>query len=194
MDRDGLPEEKLLKIIREKGKSVSSKKPETKNDLGKVASSGFDRVFRALNQLMILVILALAGYLLYIFISFQNRVDDIIVDDKAAEVSEVVDLKEENSKPYEYYAQEIEGRDVFSRPQPEQETEPVKVEDIDLSESLRLVGIVLGDIPEVIIEDVKSRKIFFLHQGDEILEGRVQSIEEGKVILNYNGSETELFQ
>ena len=194
MDRDGLPEEKLLKIIREKGKSVSSKKPETKNDLGKVASSGFDRVFRALNQLMILVILALAGYLLYIFISFQNRVDDIIVDDKAAEVSEVVDLKEENSKPYEYYAQEIEGRNVFSRPQPEQEAEPVKVEDIDLSESLRLVGIVLGDIPEVIIEDVKSRKIFFLHQGDEILEGRVQSIEEGKVILNYNGSETELFQ
>ncbi|MDD3374456.1 MAG: hypothetical protein PHY73_01880 [Candidatus Omnitrophica bacterium] len=194
MNRDGSPEEKLLSIIRKKDKPVSSKNPEVEDVREKAVSSGFDRVFRILNQLMILIILVLAGYLLYTFVSSQNKADDFVISEDPTEINEVIDLKEKKSKPYEYYAKQIEARDVFSRPEPEEEVENKVIENIDLSKSLRLVGIVLGDIPEVIIEDIKSNQIFFLHQGDEILEGRVESIKEGKVILNYKGSQTELFQ
>ncbi|MDP8265237.1 MAG: hypothetical protein P9M12_07175 [Candidatus Aceula lacicola] len=194
MNREGLPEEKLLKIIRKKDKSISKKKADDKDSVEKIDSDSFERVFRVLNQLMILIVLVLAGYLLYIFIFSQNKVDDFVVDDVPAEISKTVDLKDEKSKPYEYYAQEIEERDVFSRPKPKQEEEQVKAENINLSESLRIVGIVLGDVPEAIIEDIKSRKIFFLHQGDEVLEGKIRSIKEGKIILDYNGSTIELFQ
>ena len=195
MSRDGLPEDKLLNMIRKKDKAVSSKNPEVEGALEKNVSGGFDRALRTLNQVMVLIILVLAGYLLYIFISSQNKVDDFVVDKDSSEVNEVASLKERRNKPYEYYAKEIEARDVFSRPEPEKEEEKKIVpESVDLSKSLRLVGIVLGDIPEAIIEDIKSKKIFFLHQGDEILEGRVQSIKEGKVILDYKGFEAELFQ
>ncbi len=199
MTKDGLPEEKLLKIIRRKTKSTPQK-DNKKSDSVQVDGKGtLDMLFGMLKHVMIFVVLALAGYLFYTFISSQESEvskEDLSVSKVTEKPIENFEIKRKKPKLYEHYAKEIERRDIFSRPEKKEEIkEPeAKPQPVDLSKSLRLVGIVLGDVPEVIIEEIKTKKIFFMHEGDKILEARIYSIQEGKVVLDYSGSKVELLQ
>jgi len=199
MTKDGLPEEKLLKIIRRKTKSTPQK-DNKKSDSVQVDGKGtLDMLFGMLKHVMIFVVLALAGYLFYTFISSQESEvskEDLSVSKVTEKPIENFEIKRKKPKLYEHYAKEIERRDIFSRPEKKEEIkEPeAKPQPVDLSKSLRLVGIVLGDVPEVIIEEIKTKKIFFMHEGDKILEAGIYSIQEGKVVLDYSGSKVELLQ
>ena len=101
---------------------------------------------------------------------------------------------EENSrKPYSYYAEEIEKRNIFG-PSLYTETgqapgEPALKESV---KDLNLLGIVTGKTPQAIIEDKKEGKTFFVNKGDAIGLLRVEEILEDKVVLNYRGERVDL--
>lgn len=62
----------------------------------------------------------------------------------------------------------------------------------DKLKDFTLKGIIAGDKPQVILEDGKNRKSYFLYKGDSLDNIRVEDIQSDKVILSINGEVLEL--
>ncbi len=64
---------------------------------------------------------------------------------------------------------------------------------LDATSQYRLAGISWSDDPDVMIEDTKNQRTYFLKKG-QIIDNdvRVQSVSKEKVILSYQGEEVEL--
>jgi len=61
-----------------------------------------------------------------------------------------------------------------------------------LIKDLKLVGISWGTDPQVIIEDTKDNKTYFLKTGDTISKFKIETILKDKVILEAEGQKMEL--
>lgn len=100
-------------------------------------------------------------------------------------------------KPYSYYADEIQGKSLFSPLVVERHPERVsRVKKIDIEEIARryhLKGIILGGKPEAFIEDIRLRRTFTVTIGDSIGEFQVKDIKEGRVTLGYGEESYDLF-
>ena len=96
-------------------------------------------------------------------------------------------------KPYSYYGEDIQKRDIF-RPSFTGSAKPAPgVESVkEAAKDLNLVGIVAGKTPHAIIEDKKEGRTLFVNQGDAIGDFRVEAIREDRVILNYQGEQLDL--
>ncbi|MBI4436832.1 MAG: hypothetical protein HY590_05435 [Candidatus Omnitrophica bacterium] len=101
--------------------------------------------------------------------------------------------QESPRKPFAYYGEDIEKRDIF-RPSFQVAkdivggTETLK----ESVQDLNLLGIVTGKNPQAIIEDKKGGKTHFVNKGDTIGALRVEEIQEERVILNYQGEQLDL--
>ncbi|MDD5072495.1 MAG: type II secretion system protein N [Candidatus Omnitrophica bacterium] len=62
----------------------------------------------------------------------------------------------------------------------------------DKLKDFTLKGIIAGDKPQVILEDGKNKKSYFLYKGDSLDNIRVEDIQSDKVILSINGEVLEL--
>jgi hypothetical protein len=60
------------------------------------------------------------------------------------------------------------------------------------SADLKLVGISWSQDPDVMVENTKSNKTFFLKRGDTVNGLTISDILRDKIILNYKGDEVEL--
>ncbi|MEW6101841.1 MAG: hypothetical protein AB1481_06050 [Candidatus Omnitrophota bacterium] len=102
-------------------------------------------------------------------------------------------LPQEEMKPLEFYLQGLEGKQIFSSlSQSSDNKGPLNV-NTDLIKDINLVGIMLGDPAQAVIEDKKAQKTFYLTTGQFLGEFQVEEIQEGKVILNQNGQRFELY-
>ena len=102
--------------------------------------------------------------------------------------------QESPRKPYSYYGEDIEKRDIF-RPSFQAVSRETTVGGETLKEfrkDLNLLGIVTGKNPQAIIEDKKEGKTHFVNKGDSIGVLRVEEIREDRVILNYQGEQLDL--
>jgi len=100
------------------------------------------------------------------------------------------------AKPYEFYAQGITSRSIFSAisaPTEEKEQAAANIDSEKLFGELNLVGVISGDNPQAIIEDKKTRKTYYINKGQSVGEFQAEDIQEGKVTLNYNGQKFELY-
>ncbi|OQX86881.1 MAG: hypothetical protein B6D55_04880 [Candidatus Omnitrophica bacterium 4484_70.2] len=102
---------------------------------------------------------------------------------------------ERKSKPFKFYMSRIGNRKIFRFPSLSNDLQididDAKGEMVDI-ESLRLIGITIGEIPQAIIEDEEKGAIYFVREGDFLERFRVKSIYKEKVILEYLGEEFEL--
>ena len=94
-----------------------------------------------------------------------------------------------------YYLEKITMRDIFKRgPKitsgPAEEGPSSKT--VEAAQNLKLVGISWSDNPDVMIEDTKALKTFFVKRGQMIGELKIEAIFKDKVILSYRGEEIEL--
>jgi len=98
-------------------------------------------------------------------------------------------------KLFLYYLEMVQRRDIFSpvrlvgAENPDDETKKVLAA---LIKDLKLVGISWGEDPEVIIEDTKVNKTYFLKTGDTISKFKIETILKDKVILESEGQKMEL--
>jgi len=203
------PEEKLLRLIRGKAKkpAAGSHPQKTqqkirahidpKSAIILKKSLGLSKIF-TFNKisiiLSILIILA-AGYSIF----------ELLIPQPSFNLEEYARSKREDgidresiqispSKPYSHYSQQINTRDIFNAP-----FLSSRIADTSMDSSLErkiahlsLVGIVLDEVPQVIIEDKKNHKTHFLNKGDYIGEIKIEDISESKVILSYEDEEFEM--
>ncbi len=98
-------------------------------------------------------------------------------------------------KPFLYYLEMVQRRDIFSPIKlrgAESTEDETKKELMDSLKELKLVGISWGSEPEVIIEDTKANKSYFLKTGDTISKFKINSILKDKVILEAEGQKMDL--
>ena len=186
------PEERLLRLIRGKSKkpkevSGSSKtKEHVVTDLRK--KPDFYKIGIVLS---ILVIVISVGYAIFESILPQPSVKiDVITESISIEEPDKEPIDIMLPKPYSYYSQYIDSRDIF-----EESFLSDKDSDASLGSNLSditLVGIVLDDIPQAIFEHNKDQETYFLKEGDSIEDIKVEEITEGKVIVLFEDEEVEL--
>ncbi len=104
-------------------------------------------------------------------------------------------------KAVSYYLEKIGQRDIFKMGAVQKITGADGVQTemkvtssriLDATETLKLVGISWSDNPDAIIEDTRDTKTFFVKTGQKIGDVKVQAIFKDKVVLSYQGEETEL--
>ncbi|HEC69950.1 MAG TPA: hypothetical protein ENI31_06695 [Candidatus Omnitrophica bacterium] len=100
-----------------------------------------------------------------------------------------------------FYLEKVRKRDIFKMAsQVKEEKKPTSPEVKKASipsiaekvKDLRLVGIAWSEDPDVMIEDTKLKKTFFLKRGDYINDLEVRAIFKDKVVLGYESEEIEL--
>ena len=98
-------------------------------------------------------------------------------------------------KLFLYYLEMMQRRDIFSPVKlmsaENPDVEAKKILDT-LIKDLKLVGISWGNDPQVIIEDTKDNKTYFLKTGDTISKFKIDVIFKDKVILESEGQKMEL--
>ena len=87
----------------------------------------------------------------------------------------------------------LESKDLF-RVSPVRATPAARIPQAsyDKLKDFALKGIIAGDKPQVILEDEKNKKSYFLYKGDSVDNIRVEDIQSDKVILSINGEVLEL--
>ena len=102
---------------------------------------------------------------------------------------------EKKSRPFKFYMNRISNHEIFRFPSLSNEfqidIDDAKGEMVDI-ESLKLIGITIGEIPQAVIEDEEKEAIYFVREGDFLERFRIKSIYKEKVILEYLGEEFEL--
>ena len=83
-------------------------------------------------------------------------------------------------------------RDIFQAPWENPQEKGAAPQQDDLQKKLKLVGIVLDEAPQAVVEDQETHETYFLFVGDEIGQARVEEIQEEKVILLLNEEKVEL--
>lgn len=191
------PEEKLLKLIRRKEKPAPS--PKDTAALPRVrASAGKGSPFRVFDKILMMGIIFLSGYIGYEFLFISKDIKAVIKDiEQSPAQAPEREIFVADPKPYSYYADVIRARDIFESPlygnNVKKKEEIKTVSSIpELTQNLKLVGIVLDGNSQAIVEDVQAQQTFFLHKGEQIKNATVESIEEGKVTLLYGGQRVEL--
>ncbi len=211
MEKEYSPEENLLRHIRQRktGRPDPGGDAKGPDENGGVEPSREEAAsrnwFRMINRLLAAVILALMIYgaaeILFVKEGRIPQTDDLGEESPAGPI---VGDSQPGARAYDYYAEVIQGKDIF-RPLVEEEEERPAVHEepredrraapLDpeaLTRDLKLVGVVLDETSEAIIEDNKTRETHFLKEGEMINGVRVEKILEGRVILRTGGETIEL--
>jgi len=99
------------------------------------------------------------------------------------------------ARPFLYYLEMVQRRDIFL---------PVRLKTIENPDEqarkalatqlkdLKLVGISWGEDPQVIIENTKENKTYFIKTGDSVGEFKINTILKDRVILEADGQKMDL--
>lgn len=166
-----------------------------KNGAVKLKGGAAEPNLKIWNKVLAVFAVALFVYLTGDFVLGRLDIEQFV---KRTAMVKARSLKENPApeiKLFLYYLEMVQRRDIFS---------PVKLAgaenpDVEakkvlsaLIKDLKLVGISWGENPEVIIEDTKVNKTYFLKTGDTINKFRIESILKDKVILESEGQKMEL--
>lgn len=188
MDRPVSSEEKLLKLIRKAPAAKQPMKVDEKNKKTQVDFLGLG------NRLLLFSILGLAVYIAidYFVLKPKKIEQDISVTLSDAEpIKNIVNIEE---KSFSFYQGEFERRNIFLFPWEKTdqnqggEGQPVA----DLKILIKVSGILMGESPQVIVEDIKTQQTFFLSPGESVLGATVEEIRADRVIFNFNGNKVEM--
>jgi len=94
-------------------------------------------------------------------------------------------------KPIESYIEDVGGRRIFGGASGATAA-PQAAVSADIAGDMNLVGIISGENPQAVIEDKKNQRTYYLSEGQMIGDLRVDSIQEGKIILDRMGQKFEL--
>ena len=197
--RDNIsPEEKLLRLIRGEKKNPAAGTPAP--EAAKAAKRPVfefklpDFMFHLDARRAILIILVLSCiYLVFAFIYpfvFLRTVKLPEVAKNSLVSLEVIPKTEQ--KPLEEYLQGLGDKQVFGSGGSIGVIGPASGLSAELIKDINLVGIIAGENPQAIIEDKKAQKTYYLNKGQFIGEFQLEDIQEGKIILNFNGQRFEL--
>lgn len=195
------PEEKLLKLIRGERKQKEKQIPDNPAlpvDLVEVKKEKPD-YFRFINiGLIIILVVCLAFFLLDFLNSKANnpitKLDSEVMGKRQPETISRETTPEEKLPPVPAYPDAIGTRELFKPQASRSRGADNKVSDsaYDKLKDFTLKGIIAGNNPQAIIEDLKNEKTYFLFKGQRMNQIKVEDIKEDRVILDINGEVLEL--
>jgi len=188
-----MPEERLLNIIRAGKKHSSVRNAPTVSPLeaklrGLVSSRMLPR------WILGAAIAAVATGVLYLISAVVLPVERSVAtlprtqpqDQGVGSANERVNREQ----PLTFYLDGIRNRNIF-------EMKAVRAQEaatvpVDLFKDLSLLGVIAEDPPQAIVKDKRSGNTHFLYTGDKIGDMIVQSISEGKVVVEHKGELYEM--
>lgn len=193
MSQESLPEEKLLNLIRKKKESNDLVPLATVSAVVNKEAQRDDKppqkeFLKTFNQLLLFIFLGLAGFLVYEMMIEQEPPTISVRSVRSEKDLKTAFSDRQEERPFSFYEQQFLNRNIFEAPQKTAD-EAVKV---SLANKFRVVGIVLGRIPEAVLEDVESKKTLFLHEGDIVEGAEILRIQEGKVVLRLDDEDIEI--
>jgi len=208
------PEERLLRLIKGEKKSTLPNSPRQDIAIDKKTTSDITdsnpiiqnpiyslaRTYLTFTNIQKLIPILFVASIIYLFASFiypwiglkKIKLPDIPEEKLKKVEGPKVELKEE-PKPYEFYLQALSQRQIFSSSFIQEGAGASGVVSADLIKDINLVGIISGENPQAVIEDKKTRKTYYLNKGQFIGELQIEDIQEGKIVVNYNGQKYELY-
>lgn len=186
------PEEKLLRLIRRNKKEEP--RPTIKYSLFARVKKylSFLNIHKVIFFVFVISCVYLVISLIYPIIGLKKINLTLVSQEKIIESN--ISPKNE-IVPYEYYRKGTENRQIFGGVASLESGVPIGISNInvDLVKDINLVGIISDEPPQAVIEDKKAQKTYYLTKGQFIGEIQIEDIQEGKIILNYNGQRFELY-
>jgi hypothetical protein len=99
-------------------------------------------------------------------------------------------------KPLSYYTDPIAGRYLFRADRAvvgtQGSTRIAHEDEAEILADIDLIGILIDERPQAVIEDKTTGRTYFLYEGDNFRDMVVEKILVGKVIFTYGGQTLEL--
>ncbi|MEW5895344.1 MAG: hypothetical protein AB1650_06280 [Candidatus Omnitrophota bacterium] len=124
----------------------------------------------------------------------SSNLPDVTEDSEAAD--SLKGVVQETS--FDDYADIFNGREIFQSVLKDSsviQTAPVKSADYDngfMAGEYKIVGILINQEPQAVVEKRKDRSSFFLSVGDEVDGAIVEEIHPGRVVFSSRGNRIEL--
>jgi hypothetical protein len=154
---------------------------------------------KALNGLLRLFVLLLAVYfivsLLLTVTSSKKTLDTALKNTQDNQGSKTISTS--LMKAAAYYLEKARDRDIFKMGLKNKTAEAILAKGpsqrmLEATQTLKLVGISWSDDPDVMIEDTKIQRTYFLKKGQNIGDIKLEAVFKDKVVLSYGGEEIEL--
>ncbi len=163
--------------------------------LGPIKSLWAGGRLRFANRILLILLIGLSAYFILDLLSPRPEkslsVPTNLVRSQAKGKEASPDLK-----PYSFYTQSIGGWPLFGlKERSAPKTREVQKPAVTLNKlmaALSLMGIIGGKEPQAVIWDRKSKRTYYLKEGQYLDEIMIQDIRKGKVILKYKDETTEL--
>jgi hypothetical protein len=208
-DQGMTPEEKLLRIIESPGEAA---RHSPRARLNVQAGSLFLKAWfshqsgelkktlslRVFNQAVMTLCGVMTVYLVIDFFMGMPSVTFVQRLERAAKKANIGNISVEGLSPLSVYVREIGRNNIFSLPEsgaPSPAAARVTAVSDTLKtivQSFRVVGIIWADVPQVIIEDTKEGRTYFLNRGNKLKDVRIKEILRDRVVLSYDNQEIEL--
>lgn len=204
MKENQYPEERLLRLIRGQKKApsapVSPAPPSAGLPATQPAAPRRHELFRYMRSIRPTTVLwvAAGGSLWYVLAALvaplvMPRPETVTSSVRlSAPASEAAKLPPDTT-PLEFYLQEVNRKTIFGSRATAAAARPAAVADSQAIKDMNLIGIIAGPQPQAAIEDKKAQKTFYVYKGQSLGEFQVEDIQDGKVILLYNGQRYELY-
>jgi hypothetical protein len=166
-------------------------------DLTSAEKTNFD-IVKVINGLLGSLIVILAAYFASSFslaLVNQKKTFSLAGGSPQAGKASAVSAIPSNLKDPTYYLDKVSQRNIFkigAKKVAEAESKGDISRLMELTQSLKLVGISWSNDPDAMIEDTKSTRTFFVKRGQMVGEVKIKDIAKDKVVLTYDGEEMEL--
>ena len=112
-----------------------------------------------------------------------------VMSRSAAKIDDLKSFLSYDAKPYDYYDKQISARDIFSMAAAASNSASAQAQVVagQLPANLKIVGIMLGESPQIVIEDANSQQTYFINQNETQNGIKIDHVKGGTVFLDYNG-------
>jgi len=209
------PEQRLLRLIKGKQRSVSNAPDVSGNTAAGGAGADLTRSVRSEPwlsgeyspqakpvlrvELFLQVALGMSFlYLVFMFSIpfFSPRTLPVSSAAQSAAAKQVRFPEKDTIKSFESYASQLQGKNVFALAAATAATVTMQQTNVlAASEQLKdisLIGVISGDDPQAVIEDKRTQKTYYVNKGQFIEQFQVEDIKDGKIVLTCGGERFEL--
>lgn len=154
--------------------------------------------FKKFNMILFFVMLAV-GILAFVDIFLIFSKFDVTQNlgriSQATELAKKIAVKEKPPLSYSSYASEIGDRNLFlsvSQSSGNAKISSSNAASAAVLKNISLVGVLSGDSPQAILEDIATHKTYTLGKGQNLNNVIVKDIGDNTVVLEYNGESQTL--
>jgi len=154
---------------------------------------------KAVNKILGFFLFILSAYFissLFISLAKFNKIPELEIKYNGI-LKPSAQKEAELTKVVSYYLEKVRARDIFKMGEKKTGTTAEKAPSgriVELAQNLKLVGISWSNDPDVMLEDTKAQRTYFLKKGQmlENLNLKLEAVFKDKIILSCEGQEIEL--